>query len=176
MALDLPDYRPYIRAVVCGRNSEVETYLLQHPNFLDAPDDRGLTPLHRAAIVGAASTIELLLRKGSISLNSPTNAGMTPLIYAAAFAESSTVELFLKQEHISIDLADSNGGTALYYAVNYKEPASARILKAVGATIPSGVDLNPRDLAVLHESIPEEAILEIRYRIYFDASLLSRLL
>lgn len=143
-----------------GRDSIIE-WLLQQNTSIDAPDIDGYTPFHSATMEGKTSTVELLLRYGSTALDSGNNDGDTPLHLAVCYGQNAMVELLL-QHGARLDIGDMNGQTPLYYAGLYENEEAKRILVAVTER---GVTWG----------IPEAEILEIRFRIYFSRSLLSRL-
>lgn len=187
---------PLHLAAIYGNNLAIELFLRKGSISINSLNHRGETPLHIAALNGYDSTIELLLEHGgNSSIDSRSNEGNTPLHHAALHGFDSTVELLLRKSSHSLDCSNNDGRTPLYFAGLRGHKSIVRILRAAGATIPifdhSEFDNFDPDLpqlqqlqlpqlwqitAMLQEVIPEEEILEIRSRIYFNESLFSRLL
>ena len=144
---------------------------------LDAPTKDGLTPLHMAAMNGRESTIELLLHLGSQTLDAPDENGKTPLHLAIRFGYESTVELLLRCRSQSLNAPDIKGRIPLYLALRRSNIEIVKILKAIGTSTSLNVTkLNAAQIAMLHKPLSEAEMIAIRFRIYFDHSLVSLLL
>lgn len=110
------------------------------------------------------------------------------------------VEWMLGLSSQSLDAMTEDDQTPLYFAILNNHQLMIRTLRKVGASVEitledkllassdelmmlevmeTNPDLyfpTPTQLELLKEPIPEEEILETRYRIYFELSLVSRLL
>lgn len=157
-------------------------WLIQAGVSVDFLDIKNQTPLHTASWYGHESMVEMLLRRevtdlqvGSSSLNHPDIHGWTPLHFAALNGKASVVEVLLRAGS-ALNSVSADGRTPLHSAAANEHEPTVRILRAVGAYIISDSDLSPTAIQMLQAPISEEEILKIRARIYFDSSLLSRLL
>ena len=175
---------PLHYAACKGRDEIVE--LLLHMAYIDTPNKTATTPLHLAAEKGHHSTVELLLSMGSQSLHTQNEDRLTPLHLAVWCGECTTIELLLGWGSVTcgygsksvdrssftepLDVPDIDGHTPLHYAVQLEHKNVVRILRAVGAATASFTS------EIVSEPLSEDAILEIRHRIYFRRSLLSVLL
>lgn len=84
------------------------------------------------------------------------------------------VEEYLTLYPEYVDVPDRLGFTLLHYATCSANYPMIKILKAIAG--PTLMPLNPDHDWMMNEPITSTEILEIRYRIYFQSSLLSRLL
>lgn len=105
----------------------------------------------------------------------PDNNGWTPLHYAASSGNDSTIQLLLRCGSTALDFPDNFGWCPLFYAAWYGCDSTMTILKVAGTTTLS-FDLLTSQTQKLQAPIPEDEVLEIRFRIYFRRSLISRLL
>lgn len=169
-------YQKFIRAIKARKQEQIERYLRDHPRFLDYPDTEGQRPLHVAVQCRNYFAVELLLQRGSISTDLPDSGGWTPLHLAAQHGPQSTVELLLRKSSVSLNSTTIYDWTPLYIAILNGKRSIIRIFKALGATVVSFSNLSETAIQMIQESIPEDEIIEIRFRIYFNQSLLSRLL
>lgn len=81
MSFNSDRHLDFFRAILGGSLSEVETYLVNDPQFLDRPEETGWTGLHFAIsrYDVEEAMLKLLLRHSDRRINFITNAGFTPL-------------------------------------------------------------------------------------------------
>lgn len=171
--LDTPNNEgmtPFHYSAMLEHDSTAKLLVQWGTTCVDTPDKEGTTPIHYAAVCGRDCTFELILRWRSACSDTPNNDGMTPLFFAAINGRDSTVELLLRRGSTCFDI-----DTSLKAAAWYNRTSTARIFRAVGATMPTIKSLRAMNPS-LFTPIDGDSILEIRYRIYFSQSLLSELL
>ena len=74
---------------------------------VNAPDNRGTTPLHYAAANGHAEIVEALLERGAT--HGPNEAGNTPFHWAVQQQQLAVVKLLVAEPRFSIDVLAQNG-------------------------------------------------------------------
>lgn len=151
-------------------------------NSFNSPNWNGSNLIHLAARIGSYSIFRKLLQfriHGSSDLKCIDVSNydqITPLHWAAWNGHTSIMELLLRLGSQSLNSTSRAGSTPLYLALCWGQKSNIRILRAVGGLIFNPDRLSAEKLEMISEPIPEEEILEIRGRIYFDHSLVSRLL
>ena len=86
---------------------EIEKFLNNNKESLEAKNAKGKTPLIFVAEVGRYNAVELLLNRGA-NIEATNNNGHTPLIVAAENGHKNTVELLLNRG-ANIDATNNNG-------------------------------------------------------------------
>lgn len=155
---------PLHAAAKTGDRDAVARLLAASPGDVDAPDPRGLTPLHHASSV-SLDVVKLLLVAGA-NPNARSVNGTTPLYVAARFGQTaiasqllsagalvdgrgeggaalnaaayrSPVELveLLLAKGADVRVVDDTGGTALHAAAVWNAEGAARALLAAGASV-----------------------------------------
>ena len=74
---------------------------------VNAPDNRGTTPLHYAAANGHAEIVEALLERGAT--HGPNESGNTPFHWAVQQQQLAVVKLLVGEPRFSIDVLAQNG-------------------------------------------------------------------
>ena len=136
------------------------------------------TPIHAAADTGQTQVIETLVRLGSCAIDTPDNHGWTPLHIAAKNGHMSMVETLVRLGSRAIDTPDMYGCTPLSSTICYNRKGCIKTLKMLGAkcsTIPFTY-LSAKKMRLLNEQVNEDESAKVRERVYFQRSLLERLL
>jgi hypothetical protein len=89
-------------AASSGDTLKVVVQLLDHPEWVNARDSDGYTPLHCAASRGHREVVEVLLRKGA-SINATNRSGSTLLLLARGFGHTSVAVLLRQHGGIVIE-------------------------------------------------------------------------
>lgn len=188
--VDLPPEDP-IQMVKDGRTEEFKQYLSLHPETLDQldPSPRGKTFMHYAAHNNRAEIVEYLIFLGSKAQGIYDRMGNLPIYYASGSARLATLDVLIRFETDlnSPSLVDSDITTPLKTAFSglkfYENPIGfpeyIRTLIFGGAIL----DLSDQMFLILHPAkryaeyeLTVEDRARIQNRIYFQLSLLSRLL
>ncbi len=98
-----------------GDLERVKRLLLAHPEWLEAKDAAGRTPLHFAVNSGNEDVILYLLSKGA-DCTAKTNVNTTVLHYAALNGRLDIVTLFM-DKGLDLSMKNVQGATPLTYAV-----------------------------------------------------------
>ena len=98
-----------------GDTGAIRASLIDKPEYLNAKDYLGRTPLHMAAYGGKISCAALLVRKGA-DVDARNHDGSTPLHLAAAMGEAGTCE-FLVRAGANPDSKQHDGLTPMDWAL-----------------------------------------------------------
>jgi ankyrin len=146
---------PIHDAAEIGDLDQVKALLKAWPELLEAPDEKGVTPLHVAAANGRKLVAEaLLVRRANVALK--TKLGWTPLHFAAGKGDPATVALLLAygapvNEKSPMDI------TPLHLAVREGQIEAARLLLDQKADVnqhDKGTGATPLHLAAENGSLP----------------------
>jgi ankyrin repeat protein len=108
--------------------------LVDEGAVIDAPSDRGETPLILAVLAGNDAVAELLIEKGA-AIDGRNAGGFTPL-HAAAYAGDAAIAELLIDHGADIEDAQNKAGvTPLFVAAEEDQRAVAELLIARGAEI-----------------------------------------
>jgi ankyrin repeat protein len=110
---------------------QLERIIRNNPDFINAPDESGLTPLHRAARDGKIRLVQVLLDNGA-QPGRKDDRGWTPLHYAVFHAYQETAEL-LVAAGAEVNLLDNQKAAPLHLAAFNGFTALGRFLLANGA-------------------------------------------
>ncbi len=174
-AIDTPINRcgwtPMLVAAHNGHMSVIEALVRLGSTAIDSPDKFKRTPMHMAAQEGHVSVINTLVRLGSTAIDTPNNNNWTPTYTAAWHGHVLVIETLLRLEFHNISTVHSPIVLPPIEVLRSKvREKCARILAALDYKT---IVFNPPTTI---ESMSEDEILEIRYRICFDNSLVSKLL
>ena len=101
-------------AAKSGDLRAVKNLLAVNPELIDAPDDRGVTPLHRAALEGQRDVVDFLISRNG-DVHKPDQAGNTPLHGSAYGGWAGIVELLLAYG-ADVRVRNRSGQTPLFLA------------------------------------------------------------
>ena len=121
------------QAVFKGDAERTQALLTIYPEFVNASDNEGVTPLGRAATAGHKNIAERLLAKGA-KVGVWDKAGLTPLHRAAMEGHESLVQMLVKAGSDVTD-KDSLGATPLHWAAYGNHKGIAVFLLASGADV-----------------------------------------
>jgi ankyrin repeat protein len=114
-----------------GSRKEAAAFLLVHGHPVNAPTNKGMTPLHSATIGDHCAIARLLLENGA-NPNQRNSLGGTPLLYAALRDMAGTAKVLL--EHgADPNIRDNSGGTPLHFAASSGSVKVLKLLLAHGA-------------------------------------------
>lgn len=131
--------------------------------------------MHAAARSGRGDAIEAFLRMGSLALDTPNSFnGLTPMHVAAANGHREVIETLVRLGSKALDALSRDGRKPLY-CIRRTYADCATVLKALGAEQGSNGDIW-KGLSFRHGEVAENQILDVRYRVYFAATLAHRLL
>jgi ankyrin repeat protein len=127
-------------AATLGRVAEIESILAEKPEFVNAKDEEGYTPLHLAVLVsGNKEAVKILIAKGA-NVNGRNNTGATPLHMALTSLGDKEMVRLLVDNGADVNLTeDTIGATPLHFAVyeGYKDTVEFLISK--------GANINAKD-------------------------------
>ncbi len=112
--------------LAAGGDESIAQLLLAAKADVNAPDGKGLTPLHRATAAGSEGLVKLLLA-AKANVNAQDEHGMTPLHTAATSGQKATAELLLAAK-ADVNAQDRNGATPLYCAITSNQKPMAALL------------------------------------------------
>jgi uncharacterized protein len=123
-----------------ARNGDLEKVriLISEGAPIDAPSNRGETPLILAILAGNDAIAELLVDKGA-AIDARNAGGFTPLHAAAYVGDAAMAELLIDHGADVNDARNKAGVTPLFPAIEEDHPAVAELLIARGA------DLRPQE-------------------------------
>jgi ankyrin repeat protein len=110
---------------------QIERTIRNNPDFINAPGEGGLTPLHRAARDGKSRLIQFLLENGA-QANRKDNSGWTPLHHAVFHAYLEAAELLIAAG-AEVNARDKVNGTPLHSAAWQGFTALGKLLLENGA-------------------------------------------
>lgn len=180
-SIDIPDnsgWTPLHNAVFNQNCGMVATLLRLGSDALDFPDKEGKTPIYVAASRGREYIATMLFAAGSQTIDVQNNQGCTPLFAAITHRHTSMVELLFQLGSQSLEVPTNSGITPMHQAVRSNQISCMKVLMALGASYQHLWDFAEEDSArlLLDTGIDESEIAEIRYRVYFERSLVGRLL
>ena len=200
-----PTNHPLICAILGEDIKQVKFILESYQRWFDCAETRDLVPmkivsnsLDAASPIGMAinrkqsEIFELLLNfglrnglGGCWSTCTPDRFGGTPFHHAVTLGQLHIMETLIQRCHLDIDSEMwGKGITALVTAASFNHFDTVRLLKAFGANTnieevlsrsPFGGYISPRVFDAVRERIPEDVVLEIRTRVYFQPTFLDRL-
>lgn len=146
---------PIHDAAEVGDVEQVKALLKAWPELLEAPDEKGVTPLHIAAANGRKEVAEALLaRRANVALK--TKLGWTPLHFAAGKGDPATVALLLAYR-APVNAKTPMDITPLHLAVREGRTEAARLLLEQKAEVnqhDKGTGATPLHLAAESGSSP----------------------
>jgi len=142
---EAPVVRDVHAAAKSGDLQALRSLLSGNPGLIDAPDDRGVTPLHRAAIEGRRDVVEYLISRNA-DIRKPDQAGNIALHGAAYGGRAGVAELLLARG-ADVQARNRNGQTPLFLAAFKGAGDVAEVLIGKGADVDAQ---DSRGLAPLH--------------------------
>jgi ankyrin repeat protein len=121
----------FVQAIRSRDGDKAMQVLQQHPNVIDATDDKGNSGLIISIMRSDEDYVSFLLNKGA-DPNLPGADGDTPLIVASRIGFSQAVQWLLGLG-AKVDEPNDMGETALIAAVQQRQAPIVRILLAAGA-------------------------------------------
>lgn len=133
-----------------GSVEDFKTAIENHPERVDAQDNRGSTPLILACYYNNIDVVKLLIDKVK-DINGSTKDG-SPLM-AAAVKGYNTIAKLLLDAGANPNAEDANKTTALHYATMFKNYDLAVMLLAAGSdpNHKNNVNQSPFDLALIQD-------------------------
>lgn len=122
----------YSYSVIHGEVEPVQC-LIENGADMNAPDEKGFTPLIAAAQRGHIDIAKYLLAKGA-DPNAADRNGMTPLIFAANRGHREIVQ-YLLESGAGIENPDNEGTTPLAFAVFSRQFGIVKLLVEHGAMV-----------------------------------------
>ncbi|XP_072924172.1 DNA-binding protein RFXANK isoform X2 [Hemitrygon akajei] len=121
---------------------------LDRSSLLNAPDERGFTPLMWAAAFGEIAVVRFLLEMGADPSILAKEREST--LSLASIQGYTDIVLLLLEHGVDVNIYDWNGGTPLLYAVHGNHVRCVEALLARGADLTMEADsgYSPMDLAV----------------------------
>ncbi|XP_072924170.1 DNA-binding protein RFXANK isoform X1 [Hemitrygon akajei] len=131
-----------------GDLSQLSSCLQQGSSLLNAPDERGFTPLMWAAAFGEIAVVRFLLEMGADPSILAKEREST--LSLASIQGYTDIVLLLLEHGVDVNIYDWNGGTPLLYAVHGNHVRCVEALLARGADLTMEADsgYSPMDLAV----------------------------
>ncbi|MFC2164379.1 ankyrin repeat domain-containing protein [Acidobacteriota bacterium] len=120
-----------------GDLAKIKTLLKENPEWVNARDDEGNTPMHAASGSGHLEVVKFLVAHGA-DVNSLNSANQGPLLFASYEGFQALVEFLLSKE-ADYKTKDRYGRSPLHYAARQGKPTVVNIL------VRSGVDPNLKD-------------------------------
>lgn len=169
------DHRSFCWAAEKGDLEAVEKYLKTYPARIDFVTEGGWTVFHYVARGGQTEIMQLLLRLGGRGIEFAAESGITPIDLAVHFGRVKIVRLMIRYWGSTI-LQRFLLEIAITSMVNSKTKlAIVQMLKVVGVSLNSNLQFeSERQMA--QEPLSDQDILRIRGEIYFDLSLVDRLI
>lgn len=121
----------FVQAIRSRDGNKATQVLQEHPNVIDATDDKGNSGLIISILRSDEDYVSFLLSKGA-DPNLKGAGGDTPLIVASRIGFGQAVQ-WLLGEGAKIDETNNMGETALIAAVQQRQAPIVRILLAAGA-------------------------------------------
>ena len=139
----------------------------------------GWTPMHAAALNAKVSVMETLVRLGSTAIDSLDANSWTPLFTAACKGHASVIETLVRLGSQAIDTPNESGSSPTRIAANCNQMESLKTLMSLGGDCsfePTTLCMRRPTIELLRAGVDEDESREVRYRVYFQQSLVSRLL
>lgn len=174
---------PLHLAVMNNHPEMVEALVVKYPQTLNSANGDGQTPLHLAFHSGNYRITRFLIQMGIETINQRDFHGGYPLHAAATSNSLEQVQLALAVGSIHPNVRDDDGMTPLTIALQRNVNPNTReivlLLLAFGASL-ENIDLDAWNISpgeILNATDQREALVfRVRGEIYFDLSLVSRLL
>ncbi|XP_059153968.1 serine/threonine-protein phosphatase 6 regulatory ankyrin repeat subunit C-like [Physella acuta] len=150
---------PIFVAAKQGRTDYVEK-LIGLGGDLNAPDIKGLTPLHISAIYNTHTTAELLIQNGA-KIDSVDASGLTPLLHACTNVSLETVQVLIAN-HCNVQALSKDLCSALmlslptYYNIQVAGKKLTTMLSICELVLAAGCDVNCQDdkgWSALHHAV-----------------------
>lgn len=161
-----------------GNVEKLVDLLEKSPHLIDAPDICRTSPMYFAASRGHILIIKTLVQKGSTAIDTPNSSGWTPLHAMAMGGHDSAIELIVELGSEALDALDQYNRTPISIAMIYANWTCVATLKMLGANPAIGATyaLTREQHDYLYAPMDENEIGKTRYRVYFQRSLVDRLL
>ncbi len=117
-----------------GDMAVLQKLLQADPSRLNAPGDKGRTPLHLAAFNGNTGAVEFLIQQGADVNQRETFYDLTPLHMAAWKGHAAAVGLLL-DAGADLTAREKDNETPLYYAATSDSTETVDLLLAKGADL-----------------------------------------
>lgn len=194
---------PMHRAAFYGHVRAIETLVRLGSQAIDTPELYGDTPLHIAARKRYPLVIKTLVRLGSLAMNTKNKLGGTPLSEAVSSGSVEAVAMCIQLGSTSIDTPCLRNTTPMKLAAAYGFVEIVELLARFGSRFVdetyeidiqvvmsvyspylkclrtifalSRIQTEPVQRNI-QEHLDEEFVLNVRYRVYFAHSLVSKLL
>ena len=187
--MTLFDLSPAARAAHAGDVKGLAVILKDNPQLIDVKDELQETLLYCAAFRGHPEVIKLLVDLGSKSIDEPNDEAIIPLFAASAFGYDSTIEMLLRLGSKAINVCLRHRSALSIAASNGKSSTVETLVKfgasLIGEPYVSGVGAMQTLLylalpfengASSRDPMPdydEYKAEEVRYRVYFQRSLID---
>jgi ankyrin repeat protein len=158
-----------------GHHDTVELFMQLGSTALDTPDENGYTPLHSAVCGGDYKMIELLLELGSKAIDAVTETSLVPMTLSIIIDSPTIIELLIKKgsRFLDFDMIQPD----IYRRVpNFYWSESLRTLLALGYDQKLYISYCAANNITSVELFDEDKVAEIRWRVYFERSLVYRCL
>jgi ankyrin repeat protein len=154
-----------------GSNGIIRLIAKLHPESLDVKDSKNRSSIIFAIFGCNLDTLELFVQLGSTSLDTPDDFGNTPLHWAAFTNNNKMIELLIKLGSRAMDTP----GFEIMLNCFLTESNTFKTLLALG------YDQKYNEYCAANNIIPvepfdEDEVAEIRWRVYFQCSLVYRCL
>jgi ankyrin repeat protein len=169
-------------AAAADHQDTVDLFMQFGSTALDTPDISGFTPLHHAVYNNNIEMIELLLELGSkaidvVANNTAYNFKLIPLTLAVINNKPKLIELLIKRGSKFLDFDATQPDIYRSVLKQYTiMPTSFRTLLALGYDQELYTSYCVTHDVTPVEPFDEDEIAEIRWRVYFDRSLVYRCL
>lgn len=187
--MTLFELSPAAKAAHVGDVKGLAAILKVDPQLIDNKDEVRRTLIYCAALRGHPEIIKLLVDLGSKSIDEPDDEAIIPLFVASAFGHDSAIEMLLRLGSKAINVC-LRYRSALSIAASNGRPSTVETLVKFGASLilepyVSSVDTMQtlRYLAFPFENgassrnpmpdYDEHKAEEVRYRVYFQRSLID---
>ena len=148
-------------AVAGNDLSKVRSGLKANPEWINAKDNIGFTPLHMAVTMGHREMAELLLVQGA-DVDARDTFGQTSLHQAARWGHKDLAE-FLIAKGADVNAKDEAGGTVLHHAAIQGDESVVELLIARGADVNARNNKNRTPLDLAKEAYPRVAEVLARH-------------
>jgi hypothetical protein len=154
-----------------GSNEIIRLIAKLHPESLDVKDEQNRSGLFFAALRCKLNTVELFVELGSTSVDTPDDFGSTPLHWAVCMNRNKMVELLIKLGSRVMDTS----GFQIILSCYWMEPITFKTLLAFGYNQKYNEYCAANNIRSI-EPFGEDEVAEIRYRVYFQRSLVHKCL
>ncbi|OQW70845.1 MAG: hypothetical protein BVN35_17690 [Proteobacteria bacterium ST_bin11] len=180
-AFDVKTTAGYTPLAIAAKHGQVEVveFLLQTNNtVVDIANNKQRTPLLYAAKYGHDEILRSLVRFGSETIDQPDKYKVTPLHFAALYKRRSTVELLVQLGSKMLETKEHEYPEGIFMYKDIKQLPCILTLRALGVNCPQVEiwDKHRREYDLSDVNVEEDETWEVRYRVYFQQSLVDRLL